>query len=305
MDADMRTFELLEALAADGTLTAAARRLHVSQPALSQRLTGLEDRLGVRLFERKGRALVATRAGRRMIHAAAAVLAELRAAERDLQDVRQGRHAVLRFASQCSTNYSWLPPVIRRFGERSPGVELRIEVVADEDPIAALLTDRIDVGLVTKGDRRSEAVCIQPLFEDEMVAIVPVEHHWAGRPFVEAPDFEGEHLIVFDSYDPARVPALPLPIPAGSKPARLTTTPVVSELVVELVVAGQGVAVLPGWVAKPYADSGRVVAVRLSRSPEVRTWSCAWRRGDQPSHVEVFVEALQHHFRDRRIPALA
>ena len=54
----MRTFELLEALAADGTLTAAARRLHVGQPALSQRLTGLEDRLGVRLFERKGRALV-------------------------------------------------------------------------------------------------------------------------------------------------------------------------------------------------------------------------------------------------------
>ena len=58
MDVDSRTFELLEALATDGTLTAASRRLHISQPALSQRLSGLETRLGVQLFDRQGRQLV-------------------------------------------------------------------------------------------------------------------------------------------------------------------------------------------------------------------------------------------------------
>ena len=75
MDLDLRDIELLDALAADGTLTAAAERLFVSQPALSQRLTKMERKLGVPLFEREGRRLVANAAGRRMLVASRQVLA--------------------------------------------------------------------------------------------------------------------------------------------------------------------------------------------------------------------------------------
>jgi LysR family transcriptional regulator, regulator for metE and metH len=121
MDVDTRTLELLEAIAADGTLTAASRRLHISQPALSQRLSGLEARLGIPLFEREGRRLVPTRAGRRMITTSTSVLADLRAAQRDLDDLRDGRSGIIRFSSQCSTNYQWLPPVVQAFsGPSSP-----------------------------------------------------------------------------------------------------------------------------------------------------------------------------------------
>jgi LysR family transcriptional regulator for metE and metH len=300
MDLDTRTLELLEAVAADGTLTAAARRLHVSQPALSQRLTGLEARLGVVLFERQGRRLVPTRAGRRMIHAAVAALAELRSAARDLDALRHS--PVLRFASQCSTNYQWLPPVVQQFTERCPGAELRIETAPDDDVIAALLDDRLDVGLANKTDRRMQAVATLPLFDDEMVAVVPAGHPWADRQFARARDFDGVNVIVFDSYDPARVPALPLPLPHGARPGRVTTTPAVSELLVELAAAGQGVGVLPGWVAAPYTAGGRVVAVRLSETPEVRTWYCAWRRGEEPPHIHAFVEVLREHFSGNAVP---
>ena len=126
-----------------------------------------------------------------MIHAAAAVLAELRAAERDLQDVRQGRTRYCgspRSAARTTRGYR------RSYGASvsgAPASSCASKSSRTRTRSRRYFTDRIDVGLVTKGDRRSEAVCIQPLFEDEMVAIVPVEHHWAGRPFVEAPDFEG------------------------------------------------------------------------------------------------------------------
>ena len=305
MDVDSRTFELLEALATDGTLTAASRRLHISQPALSQRLSGLETRLGVQLFDRQGRQLVPTRAGRRMIHTARSVLTELRAASRDLDDIRSGRSGVLRFASQCSTNYHWLPAVVQEFSRRWPDVDLRIQPAVEDDVIGALLADQLDVALATKADRRLDGVVTRPLFDDELVAVVAADHPWARREHLRAKDFDGVNLIVFDSYDPERTPALPLPVPAGANPGKVTTTPVVSELVVELAAAHQGVGVLPNWVAAPYEATGRVATVRLSKPGERRRWYCAWRKGEPPPHLTAFVEQLAAHFASAESPAAA
>jgi LysR family transcriptional regulator for metE and metH len=296
MDVDTRSLELLEALATDGTLTAAARRMHVSQPALSQRLTGLEARLGIQLFERQGRRLEPTRAGQRMLHATTAVLTELRAAGRDLEDLRSGRDGTVRFTTQCSTNYQWLPPIIHAYRDRCPGVEIRIVSVPGDEPIPALLADRVDVALVVKADRRSDGVVLHRLFDDEMVAVVPVSHAWAKRRFVDAADFDGVHLIVFDSYDQARIPALPLPLPPGSRPARVTSMPVVTELVIEMVAAGQGVGLLPSWVAGPYLSSHNLASISLTQRPDHRTWSCATRRGDQPAHITALVDLIRAHF---------
>lgn len=303
MDLDTRTLELLEAVAADGTLTAASGRLHISQPALSQRLAGLERRLGLPLFTREGRRLVPTRAGRRMIDTATDVLTELRAAERDLDDIRHDTTAVLRLASQCSTNYQWLPPVVHALAARRPGVQVRIEAVPHDDVVGALLDDRVDLALACKPDRRMDAVATLALFDDEMVGVVPADHPWAARPHLRRGDLDGQHLILFDAYDPARVPPLPLPLPDGTRPARITTTPVVSELVVELVAAGQGIGILPGWVAGPYAVAGRVATVRLSRTPQPRTWYATWRQGDPPDHVAALVDILRNVFADHRLPA--
>ncbi len=150
MDLDTRSLELLEAVAAHGTLTAASRRLHVSQPALSQRLTGLEAQVGLRLFDRQGRRLVPTVAGTRLLQSTAVVLAELRSAARDLDDLRHGRDGIVRVTSQCSTNYQWLPPVIAAYAGAWPGVEVRIETVAGDEPVTALLAGEVDVAIVAK-----------------------------------------------------------------------------------------------------------------------------------------------------------
>jgi LysR family transcriptional regulator for metE and metH len=294
MDIDTRSLELLEAVAADGTLTAAARRLHVSQPALSQRLANLEAHVGLRLFDRQGRRLVPTAAGRRLQHTTTSVLAELRAAARDLDDLRHGRTGVLRFASQCSTNYQWLPPIVHDFGERWPGVEVRIEAIEGDEPIDALLADRLDVALTAKPDRRAEALEVHPLFEDTMVAVVPPDHPWASRPFVDAADFDGVALIVFEPYDPARVPALPLPIPPDARPARIVPTPVVTELAVEMVLASRGIALLPAWPMRPYVEAGRVATVAITDEPERRFWSTATRRSPSPP-IAGFVALLRAH----------
>jgi len=297
MDLDTRSLELLEAVAAHGTLTAASRRLHVSQPALSQRLTGLEAQVGLRLFDRQGRRLVPTVAGTRLLQSTAVVLAELRSAARDLDDLRHGRDGIVRVTSQCSTNYQWLPPVIAAYAGAWPGVEVRIETVAGDEPVTALLAGQVDVAIVVKSDRRDDALSLTPLFEDAMVAVVRRDHPWAPRAHVDGEDFAGVRLIVFDSYDPARVPALPLPIPPGGRPARVVTTPPIADLAVELVAAGQGVAVLPEWVVRPHLAAHPITTVPLTADPERRTWSCATAR-QAPPHVDAFVDVVRAHFAD-------
>lgn len=296
MEIDSRTLELLEAIASDGTLTAASRRLHISQPALSQRLTGLESRLGVRLFERDRRRLIPTRAGSRMVSAATSMLGELRAASRDLDDLRRGNASVVRFTSQCTTTYQWLAPLLQEFRDTHHEVDVRIESVSCDEAIPALFDDRVDVALISKLDRNFDAVATRALFDDEMMAVVPIGHPWASRPFVEAADFDGVHLVLSDTYDQTRVPAQRLPIPADARPGSITFVPPVNELIVEMVLAGQGVGLLSEWVAEPYRRTRDVALVQVTANPERRTWWCATRRGPLPEPVAAFVDIVVGHF---------
>ncbi|MFE3324962.1 LysR family transcriptional regulator [Streptomyces sp. NPDC059176] len=295
MTVDLRDLELLAATADAGSLTAAAERLYVSQPALSQRLTRLEDRLGMPLFDRTGRRLVPNAAGRRMLVAAHQVLDELRSATRDLQEMRDGRDRRVRFTAQCSTTFQWLPPVIRAFRERHPEAEVRIESVPDDAPVPALLADRVDVALVTKPDREMDRISLTRLFDDEMVAVVPSDHPWAARPHLTAKDFTDAHLILYDAYDQARIPSIPLPLPPQARPARITTMPVITDLVIEMVAGGQGATILPNWVAAPYTNSHGLALIQIGATPMARTWYLGTRQGPRTPHLQAFVHELTTH----------
>lgn len=126
-----------------GTLTEAAARLHISQPALSQSLAELERRLGVRLFERGGRRRVLTEAGRETVRYAIEVLARTEALRDELGAYQRGEAGTLRVGMIDAASLYMLPETIRRFRESHPGVELRLIV----DSSAALLRQLDDFAL--------------------------------------------------------------------------------------------------------------------------------------------------------------
>jgi LysR family transcriptional regulator, regulator for metE and metH len=121
---EVRHLRLVQAVAAEGGVTRASRRLHLSQSAVSHQLIDLERSLGARLFDRVGKRMVATAAGRRVALAAERVLAELVTTERDLS-ARPNARRVLRIATGCYTSYHWLPPVLARFAGEQTGVDSR------------------------------------------------------------------------------------------------------------------------------------------------------------------------------------
>lgn len=292
MDLDVRDLELLEALGLHGTLTAAGEHLHVSQPALSQRLGRLEERLGTPLFERRGRRLVPTRAGTRMSGAATAALAELRAATVDVGALRDGRGQPVRITSQCTTNYAWMAPIVGALRRTMPGTEVQIAAAADDDLIGALTEHRIDVALVTKLDREMDRVRLERLFDDELLLLARPGHPWAGREDVEPHEFAEVDLVLFESYARDRQPVVPLPLPVGASPRRLTTPPVSADLLVETVASGDAVTILPSWIARHYVEQGAVAPVGLTSGTQRRTWYCATRHGESSEGVARFVEEL-------------
>lgn len=297
MDLDVRDLELIEAIGRHETLTAAARQLFVSQPALSQRLTKLEQRLGVSLFDRSGRKLIATRAGQRALQAAHAVLADLRLAEHDIRAIRDGRQAPVRLTSQCTSNYDWLPPILAAYRDELPGSEVRVDATAADSPIPALLAEEIDVALVSKLESQMDRVRLHRLFDDELVTVVGPAHPWAARDEVDPEEFAAQHVVLFESYDPARTPSVPLPLPPGAVPGTLSTPPVSADVLVEMIGGGEAVTVLPSWIARPYLASGRVASVAVGPEPQVRTWYVATRHGERPEPVEVFTRVLDDHLR--------
>ena len=290
---DLRHLRLVRAVVEEGSLTAAAARLALSQPALSHQLVGVEGRLGVDLFERRGRSLVLTEAGARVLASAGVVLAEVERAEADLAALAAGLAGTLRVATECFTTYHWLPDVVAELRRGYPGVAVELAASVSERLGEALAARAIDVGLVTLVDGLPDGLALTPLFDDEVVAVVPEGHPWSERPFVAAADFASEHLFVYESgvgRDPVLAGVL---APAGVQPRKVTAVPGSTEAVVGMVRAGLGVATMARWAATPYLERGGLAALGVTEGGVSRTWLAAVRDEARPAYVDAFVAALE------------
>lgn len=289
---DVRHLELVEAIVGEGTLTRAADRLHLTQPALSHQLRQVEERLGVDLFERSGRRLVLTPAGERVLRASRVVLQELRRAEADVRALAAGRAGTLRIAAECFTTYHWLPEVLRGFAAEWPGVEVQVRVEASAEPAEFLARRELDVALLAGAPEWLPSLRLTPLFDDEVVMLVCPSHPWASKAYVDAADFRGEHLLVHrdGARDSLHRRVL---VPAGVEPARTTVLPMSTDATVGMVRAGLGVASLAAWAARPYLAAGGLAAVRVTEAGLHRTWSAATRDEPHPAYVDAFLTHLR------------
>ncbi len=151
-----------------GTVTEAAERMHVSQPALSQALSQLERRLGVPLFERQGRRRALTPAGRRVAGFASEVLGRVAELQSRLQAERDGEAGTLAIGMIDAASLYVLPSAIRRFQAEHPAVQLRLVVDSTNTLLDRLRDFDLDVafvvGPVEDAGLRSAVVLREPLY---------------------------------------------------------------------------------------------------------------------------------------------
>lgn len=287
---DTRHLRLVLAIVDEGGLTRAARRLNLTQSALSHQLKQAEGALGVALFLRRNRSMVLTDAGERLLEQARRIVADLDALGEEMRDHATGARGRLRIATECYTCYEWLPPVLQRFHRRHPGIDVGIVAEATSDPVAALDRGDIDLAIITRG-HESPAIETLDLFRDELLLVVPPDHRLATRPFVRPKDLERERLILYtppsenffyrdffsDTHRPGRVDVVKL-----------------TEAILSMVRAGLGVTVAAAWAIAPQLATGKLVGVRVGARGYRRDWKAAVRRSPKtrPARLEDFVRLV-------------
>jgi len=177
------TFEQLRifiAVAEREHVTQAARDLHLTQSAVSAAVAALETRHAVRLFDRIGRHIVLTEAGRHFLVEARAVLSRVASAESVLSDMAGLKRGSLSLAaSQTVANY-WLPIQMNRFHEAYPGIALHLAIANTEVVARMVRENAADIGCVEDAIEDT-ALEVTPLAEDEL-AIVATPSLLDGRP---------------------------------------------------------------------------------------------------------------------------
>jgi LysR family cyn operon transcriptional activator len=165
----------LKAVADHGSFTRAAAALHVSQPALSQQIRELEERMGVQLLDRSGRTVRPTDVGEAYLRHVRRALDELEVGGRAIRDVQDLSSGALRLGFTPSFAIYLLGPLIRRYRDRFPGIVLTITEMAQEEMERAVSTDVVDVGLAFS-DVLAQDVEWLPLHAERLSLIVGQEH---------------------------------------------------------------------------------------------------------------------------------
>jgi LysR family transcriptional regulator for metE and metH len=269
---EARDLRLVQAIVEAGGVTRAAKRLHLSQSAVSHQLRGLEDRLGLALFRREGRRVAITPAGQRLLELARQVLVPLAQAEVELRRGLVEQRPKLRVATQCYTAYHWLPKALTALSVAHPEVELVLASEVVGDAADAFARDLVDVVLCVAPPQRGSFVQLA-LFSDEMVLAVPYGHPLARKAFVVGADLAEQTLIQSNVTSTERSRVLKALFGnATPSVARVLRLPV-AEAVLDLVQAGMGVSILAGFTLAPRLARGDVQAVRLTKRGLPRHWA--------------------------------
>ena len=272
-----------------GTLTAAADVLCVTQSALSHSMKKLEQHLGTDVWLREGRSLRLTQAGQYLLAVANRVLPQLDLAEERLRQFAQGERGALRIGMECHPCYQWLLKIVSPYLAAWPDVDVDVKQKFQFGGIGALFGYEIDL-LVTPDPLNKPGLVFVLVFDYEQVLVVAGKHPLAQADYVQPKDLNREILITY----PVTTDRLDIYnqflLPAGIAPRRHKTIET-TDIMLQMVASGRGVAALPRWLVNEYASKLDVVPVRLGQQGIAKQIHLGARESDEGvDYLNAFID---------------
>jgi LysR family transcriptional regulator, transcription activator of glutamate synthase operon len=286
---ELRQLRYLVALAEERNFTRAAEHEHVAQPALSQQIRRLEEEVGLALVERTTRRASLTDAGELLVVRARRVLAELEAADTELQGLRGLTTGHVTIGAMHTMGPIDLSLVLALFNQLHPDVELTVREQSSEELAQMLRVDELDLAFLSVTERiESHGLGLQQLVSEELVVLLPLDHRLARRRQVRMAELARERFISYRQGARLRELLEGAGRHAGFEP-RVTLESNESQRIRRLVARGLGVAILPRSDVEGHEHE--VVMAFLTDPVLSRDITLAWREGRR--HAPAATEFLR------------
>jgi DNA-binding transcriptional LysR family regulator len=289
---NLRHLQFFVVLAEELNFTRAAQRLHVAQPALSQQIRALEERLGASLMDRTSRPLRLTEAGTYFLGEARQILAQYEQASSAAREIGHGQRGWLGIGFTRSAMYSVLPPALKQFSRAHPGIELKLYEMLAEEHAPALREQRIHVGIGRQA-QPIDGCTTRVLLQEKLMAVLPADHPLASARRVRIRDLADVPFVFYPKHPNAQFPRLMegLCRDAGFSP-RVAHQAYEIQTAIALVAAGLGVT----FVGESVARHGRADVVYLPlagrSAAALTTLTATYRSADASTALHDFLAVL-------------
>lgn len=192
----IRHLQIFVAVADCGKMRAAAERLHISQPSVSQAVRELESYYNIKLFERLSQRIYITETGRKLLPYARHIIDSFETMEGFINDTSAGN--VIRVGGSVSVGTRLLPPMIKSLENEIPDVDVRVIVDNTAAIEGKIQRSELDIAVV-EGIVRSDELVKKDIYDDELVLVVGPEHELFNHPGIKLKELTKHALISRES----------------------------------------------------------------------------------------------------------
>ncbi len=257
-----RQCEIFLAVARAKNFTRAAETLHLSQSTLSQHVRELEDELGVRLFDRLGRAVTLTEAGRLFEEHAIRMATTVASARRTIDELKGLERGSLVIGASTTPGIYVLPGIVAAFRRRYPGIDVSLRIGNSRVIEERIRADEVDLGVVGGHSLGASERCVAAGLLDELLLIVPPRHRWAKHREIAPRELAQTPLLMREQGSATRLVTERTLRQAGVKFTAAMELDHI-EAIKQAVMAGLGVAFVSMYAVRGEVATRRLCALRL------------------------------------------
>lgn len=272
--------------------TTAAKRLGITQSNLSHAISSLERELGVALFEKQGRNIQISQNGREFYHYASKALDILAEGKERMTARSQPQNTTIRIGHLHNTARDFFPQVIRQYRSKNKHVIFKFEQGPTLTLLEAMRSQELDLSLISKVDidNMPGNFCFVPVYEEELVVIVPKQHRLAGRVSVELSELDGEKFAAYDKKSGLHH-LIMTALKSHDIQVHITSEEILDSSICRSVSTGSGIAIVPKTMDLFEYD---LKALPISKESIRRLIYLCWRTDSVRSeHIEDFIHFIR------------